>query len=254
MDVMWPLSALIQGLVGGVVALVVLAVRAAIEGRPGVTFADLWTAITVGVAVGVVPIVISRIVVWRMDRDHGAGSEGGWSTSSMHTLRMREGGPDEASGPGMGGREGFDKFTDRARQVLTYAQDEAQRFDHNYIGTEHILLGLIRQGDGTAARVLERMGVELAKVRTAVDFIIGRGDQPAFGEIGLTPRAKRVIELAIDEARTLGHRYIGTEHLLLGLVREGEGIAAGVLESLGVKLDKVRDEVMRVTAEGNNPG
>ena len=154
----------------------------------------------------------------------------------------------------MGGRERFDKFTDRARQVLTYAQDEAQRFDHNYIGTEHILLGLIREGDGTAARVLESMGVELAKVRTAVDFIIGRGDQPAFGEIGLTPRAKRVIELAIDEARTLGHRYIGTEHLLLGLVREGEGIAAGVLESLGVKLDKVRDEVMRVTAEGNNPG
>ena len=127
----------------------------------------------------------------------------------------------------------FDKFTDRARKVLTLAQDEAQRFNHNYIGTEHLLLGLVREGEGVAARVLENMNVELAKVRTAVEFIIGRGDRPVVGEVGLTPRAKRVIELAIDEARRLGHNYIGTEHLLLGLVREGEGIAAGVLESLG---------------------
>ena len=125
----------------------------------------------------------------------------------------------------------FDKFTDRARKVLTLAQDEAQRFNHNYIGTEHLLLGLVREGEGVAARVLENMNVELAKVRTAVEFIIGRGDRPVVGEVGLTPRAKRVIELAIDEARRLGHNYIGTEHLLLGLVREGEGIAAGVLES-----------------------
>src|SRR5437868_4989418 len=121
----------------------------------------------------------------------------------------------------------FDKFTDRARKVLTLAQDEAQRFNHNYIGTEHLLLGLVREGEGVAARVLENMNVELAKVRTAVEFIIGRGDRPVVGEVGLTPRAKRVIELAIDEARRLGHNYIGTEHLLLGLVREGEGIAAG---------------------------
>ena len=117
----------------------------------------------------------------------------------------------------------FDKFTERARKVLTLAQDEAQRFNHNYIGTEHLLLGLVREGDGVAARVLENLGVELNKVRTAVEFIIGRGDRPVVGEIGLTPRAKRVIELAVDEARRLGHNYIGTEHLLLGLVREGEG-------------------------------
>src|SRR5690349_7536629 len=142
--------------------------------------------------------------------------------------------------------ERFDKFTDRARKVLTLAQDEAQRFNHNYIGTEHLLLGLVREGEGVAARVLENMNVELAKVRTAVEFIIGRGDRPVVGEVGLTPRAKRVIELAIDEARRLGHHYIGTEHLLLGLVREGEGIAAGVLESLGVNLDKVRTEVIRI--------
>ncbi len=148
----------------------------------------------------------------------------------------------------------FDKFTDRARKVLTLAQDEAQRFNHNYIGTEHLLLGLVREGDGVAARVLENMGVELPKVRTAVEFIIGRGDRPVVGEVGLTPRAKRVIELAIDEARRLGHNYIGTEHLLLGLVREGEGIAAGVLESLGVNLDKVRHEVIRVLSQSSSVG
>src|SRR5450830_1084684 len=140
----------------------------------------------------------------------------------------------------------FDKFTDRARKVLTLAQDEAQRFNHNYIGTEHLLLGLVREGEGVAARVLENMNVELPKVRTAVEFIIGRGDRPVVGEVGLTPRAKRVIEPAIDEARRLGHNYIGTEHLLLGLVREGEGIAAGVLESLGVSLDKVRNQIIQV--------
>src|SRR6187401_3058975 len=148
----------------------------------------------------------------------------------------------------------FDKFTDRARKVLTLAQDEAQRFNHNYIGTEHLLLGLVREGEGVAARVLENMNVELPKVRTAVEFIIGRGDRPVVGEVGLTPRAKRVIELAIDEARRLGHNYIGTEHLLLGLVREGEGIAAGVLESLGVNLDKVRHEVIRVLSQSSSSG
>ena len=148
----------------------------------------------------------------------------------------------------------FDKFTDRARKVLTLAQDEAQRFNHNYIGTEHLLLGLVREGEGVAARVLENMNVELAKVRTAVEFIIGRGDRPVVGEVGLTPRAKRVIELAIDEARRLGHNYIGTEHLLLGLVREGEGIAAGVLESLGVNLDKVRHEVILVLSQSSAAG
>ncbi len=140
----------------------------------------------------------------------------------------------------------FDKFTERARKVLTLANEEAQRFNHNYIGTEHILLGLVREGDGVAARVLANLGIELPKVRSAVEFIIGRGDRMVMGEIGLTPRAKKVIELAVDEARRLNHHYIGTEHLLLGLVREGEGIAAGVLESLGVSLEKVRTQVIQV--------
>src|SRR5881227_1548974 len=126
------------------------------------------------------------------------------------------------------------------------AQEEAQRFNHNYIGTEHLLLGLVREGEGVAAKVLGNLGVELNKVRSAVEFIIGRGDRMKYGGIGLTPRAKRVIELAVDEARRLNHHYIGTEHLLLGLVREGEGIAAGVLESLGVSLEKVRAQVIEV--------
>ena len=140
----------------------------------------------------------------------------------------------------------FDKFTERARKVLQLAQEEAQRFNHNYIGTEHLLLGLVREGEGVAAKVLSNLGVELNKVRSAVEFIIGRGDRAVTGDIGLTPRAKKVIELSVDEARRLNHHYIGTEHLLLGLVREGEGIAAGVLESLGVSLDKVRSQVIYV--------
>src|SRR5213079_1884863 len=140
----------------------------------------------------------------------------------------------------------FDKFTERARKVLQLAQEEAQRFNHNYIGTEHILLGLVREGDGVAARVLNNLGIELHNVRSRVEFIIGRGDRMVMGEIGLTPRAKRVIEFAIDEARRLNHKFIGTEHLLLGLIREGEGIAAGVLESLGVSLAKVRTQVIEV--------
>ncbi len=148
----------------------------------------------------------------------------------------------------------FDKFTERARRVLTLAQEEAQRFNHNYIGTEHLLLGLVREGDGVAAKVLGNLGVELNKVRSAVEFIIGRGDRATSGEIGLTPRAKRVIELAVDEARRLNHSYIGTEHLLLGLVREGEGIAAGVLESLGVNLERVRGETTRILAASQPQG
>src|SRR5215212_8631388 len=143
----------------------------------------------------------------------------------------------------------FDKFTERARKVLTLANEEAQRFNHNYIGTEHILLGLVREGDGIAARVLANMGIELPKVRSAVEFIIGRGGRMVVGEIGLTPRAKKVIELAVAEARRLNHTYIGTEHLLLGLVREGEGIAFGVLESLGVSLERVRTETARILSQ-----
>ncbi len=134
---------------------------------------------------------------------------------------------------------------------MSLAQEEAQRFQHNYIGTEHLLLGLVREGEGVAAKVLEDLGVELIQVRSAVESVIGRGDRIVLGEIGLTPRAKKVIELAVDEARRLNHRYIGTEHLLLGLIREGEGIAAGVLESLGLNLEKVRRQTVTVLSQLN---
>ncbi len=149
----------------------------------------------------------------------------------------------------MGSR--FEKFSERARRVLSLAQEEAQRFNHNYIGTEHILLGLVRETEGVAARVLANLGVDLNKVRSAVEFIIGRGERPTQGEIGLTPRAKKVVELAVDEARRMNHTYIGTEHLLIGLLREGEGVASGVLESLGVTLDKVRTETHRILSQSS---
>lgn len=144
----------------------------------------------------------------------------------------------------------FEKFSERARRALTYAQEEAQRFNHNYIGTEHILLGLVRETDGVAAKVLTNLEVDLNKVRSAVEFIIGRGGKTSSAEVGLTPRAKKVIELAVDEARRLNHTYVGTEHLLLGLLREGEGVAGGVLESLGVSLDRARSETTRILNQG----
>ncbi len=152
----------------------------------------------------------------------------------------------------MSDRDRFDKFTERARKVLSLAQEEAQRFQQRYIGTEHLLLGLVREGEGVAAQVLHNLGVELQAVRNAVEFIVGREGRIVLGEIGLTPRAKKVIELAIDEARQMNHHYIGTEHLLLGLIREGEGVAAGVLESLGVKLEQARKETLKVLGRNNN--
>ena len=148
----------------------------------------------------------------------------------------------------------FEKFSERARRVLSLAQEEAQRFNHNYIGTEHILLGLVREADGVAARVLSSLSIELPKVRSAVEFIIGRGERASGGEIGLTPRAKKVIELAVDEARRHSNHYIGTEHLLIGLMREGEGVAAGVLESLGVSLEKVRAGTSRILSQSLSAG
>jgi len=145
----------------------------------------------------------------------------------------------------------FEKFSERARRVLTLAQEEAQHLNHSYIDTEHILLGLAREEEGVAAKVLSNLGVGLSKVRAAVGFVIGRGEKPSTGETGLTPRAKRVIELAIDEARHLGHNYIGTEHLLLGLLREGEGVAADILDSLGITLERVRAQTIRILNEAS---
>ena len=143
----------------------------------------------------------------------------------------------------------FEKFSERARRALTRAQEEAQRFGHNYIDTEHILLGLIAEEDSVASKVLANMGVLPNKIRAAVEFVVGRGERSAIGEVGLTPRAKRVIELAVDEARRLNHSYIGTEHLLLGLLRDREGAAVGVLESFGITFDKAQAEINSVLSQ-----
>jgi hypothetical protein len=250
-NVVWGLGGFFQGLVGGIVCLVVLAIRAAIDGRPGVTFADLWTALAVGIAVAIVPAAIGRIIEWRVRRALGP-VQGTWS-SFAGAARTPVHPTVEGPSSGSGGMDRFDKFTDGARRVLTLSQDEAQRLGHNCIGTEHLLLGLVREGDGLAARALENLGADLAKVRTAVEFIIGQGDHAVSGEVGLTPRAKRVIELAIAESRTSDAHEIGTEHLLLGLVREGEGIGAGVLESFGITLDQARAEVIRLKGAGDSP-
>jgi len=137
----------------------------------------------------------------------------------------------------------FEKFSERARRALTRAQEEAQHFGHNHIDTEHILLGLVFEEDGVASTVLNNLGVASSKIRAAIEFVVGRGERVKADEVVLTPRAKKVIELAVDEARRLNHSYIGTEHLLLGLLREHEGTAASVLESFGITLEKVQAEI-----------
>jgi ATP-dependent Clp protease ATP-binding subunit ClpC len=140
----------------------------------------------------------------------------------------------------------FERFTDRARRVVVLAQDEARRLDHDYIGTEHILLGLVQEGEGVAAQALEALGIGLAAVRHQVEEIVGRGKDTPGGHIPFTPRAKKVLELSLREALLLGHDYIGTEHILLGLIREGEGVAAQVLAALGADLNLVRQQVIQL--------
>ncbi|NLM25410.1 MAG: ATP-dependent Clp protease ATP-binding subunit [Firmicutes bacterium] len=140
----------------------------------------------------------------------------------------------------------FGRFTDRAQKVIVLSQEEARRLGHNVVGTEHMLLGLIAEGEGVAAKALLALGINIDKVRAEVEKIIGKGEAPTQGQIGFTPRSKRVLELAFDEARQLGHTYIGTEHILLGLIREGEGVAAQVLKNLGAELDEMRKQVIEL--------
>ena len=140
----------------------------------------------------------------------------------------------------------FERYTDRARRVVVLAQEEARMLNHNYIGTEHILLGLIHEGEGVAAKALESLGISLEAVRQQVEEIIGQGQQAPSGHIPFTPRANTVLELASQEALQLGHNYIGTEHILLGLIREGEGVAAQILVKLGADLNRVRQQVIQL--------
>jgi ATP-dependent Clp protease ATP-binding subunit ClpC len=139
----------------------------------------------------------------------------------------------------------FERFTDRAKRVMVLAQEEARMLNHNYIGTEHILLGLIHEGDGVAAKALETLNISLEAARRQVEEIIGQGQAAPTGHIRFTPRAKKVVELSLRESLQLHHDYIGTEHILLGLIREGEGVAAQILNKLGARLDRVRDTVLQ---------
>jgi hypothetical protein len=152
----------------------------------------------------------------------------------------------------------FQRFTDRARRVVVLAQEEARRLEHNHIGTEHILLGLIREGEGVAANALKSLGISLDPVRQQVEEIIGRGQEAPQGHVPFTPRAKKVLELSLRESKQLGHNYIGTEHILLGLIREGDGVAAQVLVRLGADLNRVRQQVIQLlhgrAAEEPGPG
>jgi ATP-dependent Clp protease ATP-binding subunit ClpA len=142
----------------------------------------------------------------------------------------------------------FERFTERSRRVLVLAQEEAGMLNHNYIGTEHILLGLVHEGEGVAAKALESLGISLDAVRHEVEEIIGQGQQAPSGHVPFTPRAKKVLELSLREALQLGQEYIGTEHILLGLIREGDGVAAQVLVKLGADLNRVRERVIQLTA------
>lgn len=146
----------------------------------------------------------------------------------------------------------FERFTERARRVVVLAQEEARLLNHDYIGTEHLLLGLIHEGEGVAARALESLDVSLDRVRADVEGIIGRGSSAPGGSIAFTPRSKKVLELSLREARELGHDYIGTEHILLGMVREAEGVGAQVLHHMDVSLDRVRTRVAELV--GGSPG
>ncbi len=143
----------------------------------------------------------------------------------------------------------FERFTERARRVIILAQEEAKRLNHSAVGTEHILLGIVREGEGVASKVLESLNISPERVRAEIESAIGRGERTPHEEVTFTPRAKKVLELALDEARRLGHNYIGTEHLLLGLIREGEGVAARVLEAMGADLERVRSQVVYLLGE-----
>ena len=149
----------------------------------------------------------------------------------------------------------YERFTDRARKVMQLANQEAQRFNHEYVGTEHVLLGLIKEGSGVAANVLRNLDVDLRKIRNEVEKIVQAGpEMVTMGKLPQTPRAKKVIEYAIEEARNLNHNYVGTEHLLLGLLREQEGVAAQVLMNLNLKLEEVREEVLNLLGHGMDAG
>jgi ATP-dependent Clp protease ATP-binding subunit ClpC len=211
-----------------------------------VTAGVVIVALVAGLAGGAAAAVVTGAIQAWMARPKSTDTGAGWVARVSRAPAEQ---PSASTGIGP-----FGRFTDRGKRVFALAQDEAIRHNHNYIGTEHLLAALLRDADSVAARALTALGIELAKVRTALDFIVGRGDQPTSPtEITLSPRTKKVIELASDEARKLGHSHAGAEHILLGLVREGEGIASGILESLGASRERVRAKVLELLRESDLP-
>ena len=211
-------------------------------------------AIIAGAVAGAIAGAIAAIAVVLVSRRSQPASTRIWRGQHVYTRSAApappSGAPQQTAAEPRRFAGPFDRFNDRAKRVLALAQDEAIRLNHNYIGTEHLLLGLLRD-DGIASRVLESNGVDLARARTAVTFIVPRGDASSGpSEITLSPRTKKIIELAIDESRRLAHAHVGPEHLLLGLVREGEGIACGVIKSMQVSLEKIRRDVTDEIARG----
>src|SRR6266702_159745 len=186
---------------------------------------------------------------------HARTKSRGPSSGMRATMRKDGAGDQGLTDRSVRSDEMFERFTDRARRVVVLAQEEARLLNHNYIGTEHILLGLIHEGEGVAAKALESLGISLEAVRAQVEEIIGHGGQAPSGHIPFTPRAKKVLELSLREALQLGHNYIGTEHILLGLIREGEGVAAQVLVKLGADLNRVRQQVIQLLSgyQGKEP-
>jgi prophage maintenance system killer protein len=213
--------------------------------------ATLQLLATAGFELDAEPAYALPALVGRISGGSGSREE----TASWLADRLRPKGSKETGMLGRFGGRGerrgglFQRFSDRARQAVTLAQEEARELDHNYIGTEHILLGLLRVPEGVAAKVLATFGVSPEAVRAQVEEIIGRGSETPRGHIPFTPRSKKVLELALREALQLGHNYIGTEHILLGLVREGEGVAAQIMVKLGADLPRVRQRVTEMLEE-----
>ena len=204
-------------------------------------------ALIAGLAGGAIAgVAMGALQAW-MARPKGNGVRRYTSRGGSPRMTPATTGSSTGGGP-------FDRFSDRGKRVLALAQDEAIRQNHNYIGTEHLLAALLRDGDTVAARALTSLGIELAKVRTALEHIVGRGDRPTSpSEITLSPRTKKVIELSIDEARRMGQSLLGPEHILLGLIREGEGIAYGIIESLGVDPSALRTRLLELLAQRGTP-
>ena len=215
------------------------------------------TSIIAGIAAG--EIDAAEIRGWLLPRLHHESDARQWEAQMRNWLpaRRRRARRAGTSGAGLFERPATSRgqvtlqelLTDRARRVVVLAQEEARMLNHNYIGTEHILLGLIHEGEGVAAKALESLGISLEAVRQQVEKIIGQGQQAPSGHIPFTPRAKKVLELSRREAASLGHDYIGTEHILLGLIREGRGVAAQILTGLGASHDLVREQVRRHLAQ-----